>query len=64
MDNKKLALKVTIVLGGDDEHDLDTAMNEAVKKIDEGYITGHDSNESGSYYFNVTPDVPEHELSL
>lgn len=45
---------ITIVLRGVDESDLEDGFNEAVGRLRDGNICGHDSNERGSFRFDCT----------
>lgn len=56
------ARKVEIVIRGDDEGDIELALDEAFRKVKEGYLAGHDSNDTGAYYFNVSDNVPDGQL--
>lgn len=49
--------KYTIVCRGDDEEAIERAFAEAVRNIKDGCYTGHNSNEEGAFYFDVTEDV-------
>lgn len=55
------AKKFTIVCRGIDEHEIELAFDEAVRRIKDGNIAGHDSNEDGAFFFDVSDDVPEAE---
>lgn len=47
---KKLVIEIT----GKTDSDLLIALEYVTKGVEEGYVTGHDSNDSGRYLFNVT----------
>lgn len=52
--NKKwLAQTITITVTGKTEHDLDLALEEAVKSVRKGCVLGFDSNDTGGYHFDV-----------
>ena len=44
-------LKYEIIVTGDTFEDIDIALQEVKIKISEGYTSGFDENESGSYSF-------------
>ncbi len=44
-------LKYEIIVTGDTFEDIDIALQEVKIKISEGYASGFDENESGSYSF-------------
>lgn len=48
---------ITIVLTGRMEEDCEDALNEAIRLIRDGYLSGTDSNEDGSYGFTVTESI-------
>lgn len=52
---------ITIVVRGENEHDLDDAFDEAVSRLRGGNTSGHDSNENGSFRFESmdTADCPK-----
>jgi hypothetical protein len=47
---------ITIELEWKDEGDKELALEEAVSKIGQGYFSGFDSNDDGSYSFTVRED--------
>lgn len=47
-------LKIELELTGDEEGDIEQALDEAVRLIREGYTSGMDKNETGSFNFTVT----------
>ena len=59
MAKKKDWKKTTIVitLEGKDEGDLETALDQVVSSVREGYSSGGDGNETGCYYFDVQGDL-------
>lgn len=61
MTRKQLCKRLTITVRGNDDSDLDLAIDEAVKAIKTGYQTGHNSNDTGAYYFDTTDDLPKGE---
>ena len=50
-------LRITIT--GETYDDLIEALKEVHRKVEEEYISGFDSNESGDYEFDVTEEVTE-----
>lgn len=46
-----LTQKIEIELNGNTEHDLELALEEALERIKAGNVVGHDSNDTGSFYF-------------
>lgn len=55
--------KITIVIRGKSETDIEYSFSEAVEHINDGNTSGTDSNEDGGYYFRVTEEVPRKEQS-
>lgn len=55
--------KITIVIRGKSESDIEFSLNKAVDRIKDGCTSGMDSNEDGSFYFNVANEVPCKEQS-
>lgn len=53
--------KITIVCSGENDDDIAEAIYQATKHVVAGYFTGHNSNDTGAYYFDVTEDVPRKE---
>ena len=45
--------KMTLVIEGVETFDLEFGMNEALKLVSEGYTSGFDKNETGSYNFSI-----------
>lgn len=57
-----LTQKIEIELTGNTESDLEDALEEAFRRIKDGNVVGHDSNDSGSFYFSSTTEgEPEPE---
>jgi hypothetical protein len=54
--------KITIVLRGKSEADIEDAISEATRLIKEGFISGGDSNDDGAYYFEVTEPTKKERL--
>ena len=54
---KQTCKQFTIVCRGDDDQAIELAFAEAVRSIKDGCYTGHNSNDGGAYYFDVTDDV-------
>ncbi len=52
----------TLVIDADNEAALEDARAEATRLINEGYLSGHNSNDSGAFYFESTDNVPEGQL--
>lgn len=50
--------KITIVIRGKDDPALDDALLEATRLIQEGNISGAESNDEGGFYFKINIDVP------
>lgn len=59
---KLITRKITIVVRGEQESDVEDAFNEAVDRLNSGCTTGHDRNASGGFYFENTSVVPESEI--
>lgn len=51
-----LTQKIEIELTGNTEADLEDALEEALRRIKDGNVTGHDSNDTGSFYFSSTTE--------
>lgn len=47
-------LKMTIEIEGVETFDLELALNEALKLVSEGYNSGFEQNDTGSYRFAIT----------
>lgn len=45
--------KMTMVIEGVETFDFELALNEALKLVSEGYTSGSDKNETGSYNFSI-----------
>ena len=45
---------LTIKISGETDFDLEIAMEEVIRKVKEGYLSGFDSNETGDYEFSVS----------
>ena len=50
-------LRITIT--GESFYDLEVALDEVKKKIEEEYLSGFDSNEAGNYKFDITDYIGE-----
>lgn len=46
-------MKVTLTVTGHNQADIVEAMNEVIRKFEQGYTSGHDSNSTGSFTFDV-----------
>ncbi|WP_090739339.1 hypothetical protein [Paenibacillus sp. Mc5Re-14] len=57
-------MKVTVELNGKTMGDIENAFDEAKRKVLEGYKNGFDSNDSGSYSFEVDgeEEVPKFDV--
>lgn len=55
MSSTRKHLRITIT--GESFYDLEVALDEVKKKIEEQYLSGFDSNETGDYEFDVTDEV-------
>jgi len=53
--------KFTVVIEGDTEASFDEARAEATRLINEGYLSGHNANPEGGFYFDSTDQVPDTE---
>ena len=49
--------KIVIVARGDTEADLELALEEALKRIRDGYLSGSDRNDEAGFYFQVATHV-------
>lgn len=54
--------KITIVLRGDNESDVESAFEEAVKRVSAGCVSGTDRNECSAFYFETIDNVPPEEI--
>jgi hypothetical protein len=52
---KHLRINIT----GESFYDLEVALDEVKKKIEEEYLSGFDSNETGDYKFDITDYIAE-----
>ncbi len=52
-------IKYTIIARGNTESDRGDAVAEAMRLIMQGNLSGHNSNDSGGFYFDSTQEVPE-----
>lgn len=57
-----IARKITIVVRGETEADVEEAFNEAVDRLNAGCTSGSDRNESSGFYFENSGDVPTGEV--
>ena len=46
-------MKVTLTVTGHNQSDIVAALNEVIRKVEQGYTSGHDSNTTGSFTFDV-----------
>lgn len=58
----KEARKFTIVVRGNSEQAYEAALSEALKRIEDGNLSGADSADDGAFYFDSTDDIPSGEL--
>ena len=52
--NEQICKSVTIVLHGDTDEDIEQAFEEAVTLINAGNTSGHNSNDTGAFSFDIT----------
>lgn len=50
----KNRFKMTLEIEGIETFDLELALNEALKRVSEGYTSGFDRNDTGKYQFSIT----------
>ena len=53
-----IAKKISIVVCGDTEDDVDDAFNEAIKRLKAGNTSGHDRGETSSFLFDTSDLLP------
>jgi hypothetical protein len=46
-------MKLTIEITGDDWYDLELAVEEVLRLVEENYLSGFNRNETGSYRFDI-----------
>jgi hypothetical protein len=46
-------MQLDIRIEGKEEGDIELALEEVLKKVQEGYTSGADRNETGQYYFDL-----------
>lgn len=49
-----MAKEFTVTVSGDTESDVELALEEVLRLIKEGYLSGQNSNENGEYSFTST----------
>lgn len=54
---KQICKKITIVVRSKNDGDIEEGVGEAVRLVKDGCLSGHDSNDTGAYYFEVTDEV-------
>lgn len=54
--------KITIVIRGNTEADVEEAFDEAVERLRNGCTSGTDRNESSGFYFDNSSDVPKGDI--
>lgn len=52
-------MQLKIEIEGHRAGDLETALEEVLRKVREGYLSGADSNDTGRYHFTVTGEAVE-----
>lgn len=57
----QMCRRFTITCRGQSYDDIELARQVAATKIEEGYLEGHDCDDTGAYHFTVTEDVPKGE---
>lgn len=53
MTSPRIKLKITIEVEGEESCDVECALDEAFKKMGEGYVSGSDDNDASRYNFEV-----------
>ncbi|MDO8941064.1 MAG: hypothetical protein Q7U98_18070 [Methylicorpusculum sp.] len=48
-------MKLTVNIEGVSTFDLELALHEVLKLINEGYLSGNDQNDKGRYQFSIEP---------
>ncbi len=56
-------LEITITLTGRSATDIELALDEVGRKIQQGYVSGGGSNDSGSYHFETTGEDDAERLT-
>lgn len=56
--------KLTITIHGEHESDLETALQEVQNRINGGFMSGHDHNETGKFEFEIEYVVQEVENEM
>lgn len=51
-----LSLTLTVDIQGNDIFDLELALNEVLRLVNEGYTSGFDRNDNGQYRFSIQKD--------
>jgi hypothetical protein len=59
---KMITRKITIVIRGESEGDVEDAFDEAVTRLKGGFTSGSDRNDASGFYFSNTGDVPADEI--
>lgn len=54
--------KITIVVRGETEADVEDAFNEAVDRLNNGHVSGANSNDESGFYFENTDEVAPNEV--
>jgi hypothetical protein len=49
-----MPLELTVNITGNRTSDLEDAIAEVKRLVDEGYLSGHDSNDTGEYQFDIS----------
>lgn len=58
----KVTRKVTLVVAAGNEGAFEDALAEATRLINQGNLSGSNSNDEGGFYFDSTDSVPDGEL--
>lgn len=49
----------SITVTGESQSDVEIALEEVLRLVKEGYLSGHDKNETGEYFFDSTGKYEE-----
>jgi hypothetical protein len=49
--------RLTVTINSETEEGLGLSLDEVKKKVEEGYLSGHGSNETDDYEFSVVDDL-------
>ena len=56
--SKEICKRVVITVRGKSPGAIEAGLAEAMRN---GYVTGHDANDTGAYYYDVSDDVPKED---